>query len=380
MTVHNQLAADCDFQIENVERVFSPALLIFHERLESNLCEMIRVAGAPNRLCPHCKTHKTKEIVQQQIDSGIHHHKCATIAEAEMLADLGAETVLIAYQMVGPNLGRFVRLMDKFPATRFISLVDNTESLIQLQSARRSSKGPNAAVLVDLDTGMHRTGVPISAEAADLIERAASLDCVDFEGLHWYDGHHRQSDFRERRRAVETGWNQLRRFRDQLLSSGISVPKIVAGGSGSFPILAEHAEPGLLLSPGTTAYFDADLAERFPEMNFRPALGILTRVISRNRPDEVTLDVGHKACAADQPAGRRLWFPTLADAVEIGHTEEHLVVRSRLAHGLRIGDAIIAIPRHACPTSAVYQSAEVISQNRVVDRWKIIARDRVITV
>ena len=108
-----------DFQIHDTAELISPSLVVFHERLVANLEEMIRIADGPEKLCPHCKTHKTREIVEMQVRLGINYHKCATIAEAEMLAEVGVQEVLIAYQMVGPNIKRFRQLVDKFPATRF---------------------------------------------------------------------------------------------------------------------------------------------------------------------------------------------------------------------------------------------------------------------
>jgi D-serine deaminase-like pyridoxal phosphate-dependent protein len=90
----------------------------------------------------------------------------------------------------------------------------------------------------------------------------------------------------------------------------------------------------------------------------------------------LTLDVGHKACAADQPAGKRLWFPELPDAKELQHSEEHLVVETSAAGRYRLGSSLLAIPRHACPCSAVHQSATVVAGGEIVERWTVAARDR----
>ena len=100
------------YGIDDVSDVLSPGLLIYRDLVEANIAEMIHVAGGPNRLCPHCKTHKTREITKLMLDSGITHHKCATIAEAEMLASVGVKEVLIAYQLVGPNIKRLFALYD----------------------------------------------------------------------------------------------------------------------------------------------------------------------------------------------------------------------------------------------------------------------------
>lgn len=144
--------------------------------------------------------------------------------------------------------------------------------------------------------------------------------------------------------------------------------------------MAAKSEPNVVLSPGTTTFWDADLNERFPEMNFTPALGIFTRVISCNRHGYLTLDVGHKSCAADQLAGKRLWFPTIPDAEEVRHTEEHLVIATANDQKLKLGDAVVAIPRHACPASAVHKFVTIVKDHRAEGQWEVAARDRILTI
>jgi len=370
------------YKIENAGSVFSPGLLIFSDLVKQNLVEMIRIAGGPERLRPHCKTHKTQEVVKIALELGVIRHKCATIAEAEMLADAGVKDILVAYQMVGPNLLRILRLAQKYPDVEFSTLVDHPRAVTQLSRVIQESGDSSVSikVLVDLNSGMNRTGISIGPQAIELYEMIYSSDVLNIGGLHWYDGQHRQCDLIERTGAVNAGWDQLIRFRDQLLLSGLPVPCIVAAGTGSFPVLADHGEPNLELSPGTTVYHDDDMATRFPEMKFQPALAILTRVISCNRANELTLDVGHKACAADQPAGQRLAFPELSSVTEVMHSEEHLVIQTPDADQFKLGDHLVAIPRHACPTSAVYQFANVIVDGKVAGRWEIVGRDRVLTV
>ena len=367
------------YSVEDVSEIHSPGLLIYLDLVKSNLAEMIRVAGGAGRLCPHCKTHKTREITELMLESGVTHHKCATIAEAELLALAGVKDILIAYQMVGPNLTRLCKLIDKFPFARFTTLIDNPFSLTQLSHAMQSCN-TTVGVLVDLETGMERTGILPGMHAIELIEMANAADGISFDGLHWYDGHNRQPDIQERTAVANAGWNRLQQFHDQLLLSGISINRIVAAGIGSFPILAQVPESKLQLSPGTTIYFDAEMEEKFPEMNFKSAALILTRVVSCNQRGRLTLDVGHKSCAADMPAGNRLRFPEIPDAKEIKQTEEHCVIETSLADQFQVGSATLAIPRHACPTSAVHQFANVVVGGKIGDRWEITGRNRFLSI
>src|SRR6478752_5768544 len=99
--------------IENVADVFTPALVFYKDLILSNIAEVVRLSGSPKRLCPHVKTHKCKEIVKMQLDVGITSHKCATVAEAEMLAQCETPDVLISYPIIGPNVGRVRKLVEK---------------------------------------------------------------------------------------------------------------------------------------------------------------------------------------------------------------------------------------------------------------------------
>ncbi len=363
-----------DFRIEDVASIDSPGLVLWRDLLERNLAEMIRAAGGPERLRPHCKTHKMPAVTRRMIELGITRHKCATLAEAHMLCTAGATDVLVAYQMVGPNIARLAALIERFPETRFITLVDHPASLEALsdQIARADQR---IGVLLDIDSGMGRTGVAAGADARHLYEMICSSPGVTPEGLHWYDGHNRQSDPADRKLAIDGPWELLIELRDQLLVDGMPVPRIVAAGTGSFPILAEKGEPGLELSPGTTTLYDVGYYELFPDLDFVPAAGVLTRVVSCNRAGHLTLDCGHKSIAPDQPAGRRMIFPELPDAVEVSHTEEHLVITTARAGDYRPGDALIALPRHVCPTVNLHGAATVIADGRFTDRWHIVARE-----
>ena len=62
----------------------SPALLVFAPLLERNLQAMLHLAGTPDRLRPHCKTHKTRDIVRLLLERGVLRHKAATVREAAM--------------------------------------------------------------------------------------------------------------------------------------------------------------------------------------------------------------------------------------------------------------------------------------------------------
>src|ERR1700683_3110291 len=136
----------------DLSNVLSPALLLGLEPIQRNLAEMLKIAGGPTRLRPHVKTHKLGWLVQRPMALGITRFKCATIAEAEMCAQAGAPDVLIAFQPVGPNVTRLLSLCEKYPRTKFSTIVDAPEALRGLSEAA-TRVGAKLEVLVDLDVG-----------------------------------------------------------------------------------------------------------------------------------------------------------------------------------------------------------------------------------
>src|SRR5947199_810696 len=123
------------YLIRDTSAVFTPALVFYKDLIRQNIARAVEMAGGTSRLRPHVKTHKTRELARMELDAGITKHKCATLAEAEMLAQVGAPDVLLAYNMVGPNCGRLARLIQKYPRCRFSALADHPAGAKQLSDA-----------------------------------------------------------------------------------------------------------------------------------------------------------------------------------------------------------------------------------------------------
>src|SRR5262245_23363442 len=113
------------YAVADTSAVFSPALLFYKDLIAQNLALAVGMAGGPQRLRPHVKTHKTREIVRMELAAGVSKHKCATLAEAEMVASCAAPDVFLAYNLVGPNCDRMAKLVEKYPQTRFSVQADH---------------------------------------------------------------------------------------------------------------------------------------------------------------------------------------------------------------------------------------------------------------
>lgn len=151
----------------------SPALLVFPERIEENLRRMIALAGGPERLRPHLKTHKLPQLIALQARLGITRCKAATIAEAEMAAGAGATDITLSTQPVGPNAARLVALIRAFPSVAFSTIADDPGA-VDVLARVAAEAGVVVEVLVDLDVGMARTGIAPGPGAAQLYRRIAA--------------------------------------------------------------------------------------------------------------------------------------------------------------------------------------------------------------
>src|SRR5205823_4476384 len=134
MKIEVQTKADSWHAVANAQEIASPALLVYPARVQENIRRMLRIAGDPQRLTPHMKTHKLPEVIRMQLEQGITKFKCATIAEAEMTANCGAPNILLACQPVGPNVWRLLQLAKTFPEVKFSTIADDADAVRALSA------------------------------------------------------------------------------------------------------------------------------------------------------------------------------------------------------------------------------------------------------
>lgn len=359
------------------EEIASPQLVYYPAIIRNNIRRMKKIAQGTDRLWPHIKTHKCAQVVRMLIEEGITKVKCATIAEAEMAAQAGCEKLILAYPLVGPNIGRFIALAKAYPQVEMFAIADDAHQ-VQLLGEKADSRGMTVNLLLDVDMGQHRTGV----SPEKILECYRSWDRIAgirMRGMHCYDGHRHESDPAVRMREVERIDLVVEGLRERLMAEGADCSVIVMGGTPSFPCHKKITEA--YLSPGTCIIQDAGYRDAYPDLPFVPGAALLCRVISRPSKDTFTLDLGTKAVASDPPVPRAQ-IVGFEYAQTVIHNEEHLVVRVPEKH-IRdipsVGTVLYALPLHVCPTSALYPSVPAVEDGHLKDWWEITARNRKIT-
>lgn len=361
------------YKLQDEHLIDSPALLIYPDRIRQNIALLISMIDDTDRLRPHIKTHKTREIVEMQLAQGIRKFKCATIAEAALLGQAGAPDVLLAFPLYGPKLTRFLDLVDQYPQTTFSAIVDHMDGLREMAN-RAHQRHRTIAVYIDVNIGMGRTGARPDGGALHLYQVAADLPGISVQGLHAYDGHVREVDLDKRKAICDKNFQPIAAIVDEIIARGLPKPRIIIGGSPSFPIYAQY--PEVECSPGTFILWDKGYGDSLPEQQFLPAAVLMTRVVSMPSPNTICVDLGYKAVASENVLDHRVYFLDAPHLKPISHSEEHLLLDAGHDHAFRVGDVLYALPIHICPTVALYDKLRIVNDRAVVAEWAVEARKR----
>jgi D-serine deaminase-like pyridoxal phosphate-dependent protein len=364
------------YSIKNIAEIDSPALVIYSARVKKNISTAIEMIGDLQRLRPHVKTYKCKEVVELMMNAGISKFKCATIAEAEMMGMCNAKDVLLAYQPVGPKLKRFIAVIKKYASTKFSCLTDNIDAAKEMSNAFAANR-LTIPVYLDINVGQNRTGIE-PEHAAELYDQCSHLKGIKPIGLHAYDGHIRDVDFDTRKQKCDESFERVVKVKETIIQNGFDEPVIIAGGSPTFSIHSKRKN--IECSPGTFVFWDKGYTDLCPEQNFLTAALVITRVISLPTETKLCLDLGHKSVAAENEITKRIFFLNAPELKAVGQSEEHLVVEAAADHSYKVGDVLYGLPIHICPTVALYERALTVIDNVVNGEWKIIARDRKISL
>jgi len=364
------------YEIKNVNELDSPALVVFPDRVKENIKILKQFVPDVTRLRPHVKTNKCAEVCKLMMDAGIKKFKCATIAEAEMLAMIGAPDVLLAYQPVGPRGVRLSHLIKKYQATQFSCLIDNEATAAEL-SATALNQGVTIKIFLDLNVGMSRTGI-VPEKALPLFLYCKSLPGITPVGLHAYDGHHRDADLAIRTKGCDEGFARVEKLQQEILKQTGVLSIIVTSGNTTISIHGKR--PNVECSPGTFIFWDYGYHKLFSEQLFVFAAILVTRIISKPDAETICIDLGHKAVASENPLNNRVYFLNAPELQPSGHSEEHLILKAEKGNTYKVGDVLYGVPFHICPTVALHETLAIVENHKVIGNWNVIARKRKITI
>ena len=363
------------YAIHNADTIDTPALILYKDRIAQNILNATQQVKNVDLLRPHVKTNKSADVCTMMMDAGVTKYKCATIAEAEMLGEIGAPDVLVAYQPVGPKISRLIGLVSRYPRTRFSCLVDNQKSAGESAAACRTA-GVSIGLYIDINVGQNRTGI-LPEKALALYESVHAISGITVTGLHAYDGHITDNDIEKRKAECEKTFSGVFELQKKVAEKFKRMLTIIAGGSPTFQIHARRGD--VECSPGTFVFWDWSYKNAYPEQPFDYAALLATRIVSIVSNTRLCIDLGHKSVGSENPLPR-IHFLNAPESTPVSHSEEHMVLTVPDTSKYALGDLLYGVPDHICPSVSMYERAAVVHDHFIAGEWKITARDKKISI
>lgn len=382
-----------------IDDLSTPCLLVDQDRLDRNLRDMQTLADTNDvALRPHAKTHKSTVLAQRQIEQGAVGLTVATVREAEAFVAAGVEDVRVAYPVVGRD--KHERLAALMEDAQISFTVDTTDGAEQA-AAFYADAGQTADVLLEIDVGHGRCGVPWDDDVAPLAQHVADLDGLHFVGILTHAGQAYRGPSEDE--TAEAALCRVSRHeRDRMLDVAVRLaeadvpgvaPETFAISIGSTPTMACFANAerdGFRITevrPGNYVFHDTIQVDLDAAALDDCALTVYTTVVSKRRDpsgvERAYVDAGKKVMTTDTAPSSKGYGTVLYNAsfmrphphaVITGLSEEHGWMRVPGGATFGVGDRLQIVPNHACVTTATQTELHVVDGEEVVDTWPVDAR------
>jgi D-serine deaminase-like pyridoxal phosphate-dependent protein len=363
-TLRSLLARVAADRQEMLRRMRTPCLVADGDALRANCrAATARAQASGVTIRPHVKAHKCSTLLRVQLaGEGVSGVTCATAYEAQALAALHFEDILVANEVVS-HAGQDALAAAASAADNVVVAVDGRRG-IEVATAAARTAGREIGVLVDIDVGGGRCGVAADGDAVwELAQLADTSSSLRFEGIMGYTGRANYSATRRVRRDLATAvMAELDLVRHRLLARGLVTRTVSGGSTGLFDLdqgLTEIQMGSYVLMEGRYAGVG---------LPFAPALFCAATVISSSRPGHAVLDCGWKALSAE------FGFPLTPPGLEpVASSDEHLVCSVSEPASFEVGDVVLVIPAHLDPTVNLHERMLVFEGDDVVE-WPIDLR------
>ncbi len=278
-----------------------------------------------------------------------------------------------------PTPGKIKRLIDILAMDPSLMMVLDHRSCVDRLNVALGERGLSMDVLLDVDVGLHRTGVKPSG-AMELAEYILSQENLRLRGIQAYAGQVQHiPSYDTRKTASHQCLQKAVPIFLELQSKVETCTIFSASGTGTFDIdlsVPEVTE----LQVGSYAcmdveYLDIGSAENDKQFtSFGPALRLLTTVVSTNQRGFVTVDAGLKSLYRDGGTPRLFggeysgmtytWFGDEYGMVTCPDDREIPVV----------GTVLELVTSHCDPTINLFDRFHLIRGTEVVGLWPIDLR------
>ena len=374
--VTNHIAANMPYNIkvgDPISALDTPSMIVDLDLMETNIDALFsQLLPMGVNIRPHSKTTKSAVLAKKLIAAGAKGACVAKLSEAEVMCAKGVTDILITCEIVGP--AKVKRLVDLFRSYKEIRIVVDSEQGARAIDAAIGEAGISERIitLIDLDVGLHRTGVEPGEPALQLAKTVAGLKHLKLIGVQGYEGHLQHlHGFDERRRACLESMKILVDTAEAFRKEGLQIDVVTTGGTGTAEFCA--AVKGVTeVQPGSFLFMDTDYRNAVGT-KYKNSLTILATVISKQGPKQITMDAGLKSLTTDSG---------LAECKTLGYTygvlgDEHGSLSWKEGADLKIGDRVEMIPSHIDPTINLHDFYYAHRKGTIEAIWPVDARGKV---
>jgi len=347
----------------------TPILWVELDTLESNIAKLakhFKDAGINWR--PHTKGMKTPAIAHKTITAGAIGITCAKLGEAEVMAAAGINDILIANQIVTQK--KITRLVNLCKHANVKVAVDHPDNVVALGKAA-VAKGITLEVLIEIDSGMHRSGVHASQAVLELATFISKTAGLKFLGVMSWEGHTLGFKNKEKHEAIDRSMAQISESVALCEAHGLDCKIISGGGSGT----AEYTPfTGAITEIQAGGGIFSDAIYRTWNQLTEPSLFVRTSVTSRPTANRVITDAGYKTLPAwhKQPEG--IDFPEIES---YGPSAEHGVITLKEAnHEIKITDAFDFMVGYSDATVFLHDQIYGLRNDVVEAIWPLLGRGK----
>ncbi len=299
-------------------------------------------------LRPHAKTHKSQVLAQLQLELGAIGVTVAKVGEAEVFARVADDLLLAFPALDRPRTARLARLA----MHKTVRVAVDSRAAAEALSRAACAAATTLGVLVDLDVGLHRTGVQTPEESLALAQYIDGAAGLRLDGLFFYPGHIWLPPDEQEPALAEVA-DSINAALDRWDEHGLEAA-IVSGGSTP-TAFNSHLFPELTeIRPGTYLFNDMNTVRGgFCSLDDCAARVVCT-VVSNAVPGQVVIDAGSKTLSSDRcvpaPESGYGYVAEYPEAVVTRLSEEHGQIDvSACSPPPKIGEQLSIIPNHVCP-------------------------------
>jgi len=360
----------------------TPCLLLDADIMARNAAAMrARAAGLGLAFRPHVKTAKCLPVIREMLGGIPPRVTVSTLREAEAVLAAGIRDITYAVGIVPARLDRVESLT---AAGALLTLLTDDAGVVDALAARAAARGTRYTLLIELDTGGRRAGLPPDGPALmGLAHRIAAAPGLTLAGVLTHGGHAYRAGGRAELAAIaDQEARDASHAADRLRAAGLPCPVVSIGSSPGAGALRDPAG-ATELRAGVYIFQDLDQVHLGCCGVADIAVSVLASVIGHNRTTgRIVLDAGTLALSKDGGLtasgqegqgllcgldGRPLGLSPITAT-----SQEHGLVPVREAADfdrLPVGSRVRILPNHSCITSAAFDSYRVLRNGRPAETW-----------